>query len=107
MFEEYGFESIYTGDLSFEEQVKLFDGADVVAGATGAAFANIAFCRPGTKIICIIPNEYDFSLYSTIAGILELETVFLDAIIEEKNENLALSKYSADVVYCRKYLEEL
>ena len=107
LFEEYGFESIYTGDLSFEEQVKLFDGADVVAGATGAAFANIAFCRRGTKIICIIPNEYDFSLYSTIAGILELETVFLDAIIEEKNENLALSKYSADVVYCRKYLEEL
>lgn len=107
LFEEYGFESVYTGDLSFEEQVKLFDGADVVAGATGAAFANIAFCRPGTKIICIIPNEYDFSLYSTIAGILELETVFLDAIIEEKNENLALSKYSADVVYCRKYLEEL
>lgn len=81
VFEEYGFESVYTGDLSFEEQVKLFDEADIVAGATGAAFANIAFCRPSTKIICIIPNEYDFSLYSTIAGILGLDTIFLDAII--------------------------
>lgn len=107
LFEEYGFESVYTGDLSFEEQVKLFDEADVVAGATGAAFANIAFCRPGTKIICIIPKEYDFNLYSTIAGILELETMFLDAIIEERNENLALSTYRADAEYCRNYLKEL
>lgn len=36
--------------LSFDEQVRIFHGARVVIGATGAAMANMIFCRPGTRV---------------------------------------------------------
>ena len=38
-------------EISFSDQVNYFYSADYVVGLHGAAFANIAFCNPGTKII--------------------------------------------------------
>ena len=35
----------------FSEQVSLFNNAEYVVGLHGAGFANISFCKPGTKII--------------------------------------------------------
>jgi capsular polysaccharide biosynthesis protein len=38
-------------EISFFDQVNYFRSADCVVGLHGAAFANITFCRTGTKII--------------------------------------------------------
>ena len=38
-------------EISFFDQVNYFYNADCVVGLHGAGFANISFCRPGTKII--------------------------------------------------------
>ena len=38
-------------EISFLDQVNYFYSADCVVGLHGAAFANIAFCNPSTKII--------------------------------------------------------
>ena len=42
---------INLSDIKFQEQVNLFNKANCVAGLHGAGFANIVFCKPGTKII--------------------------------------------------------
>ncbi len=43
--------------LSITEQANIFYHADVVVAVHGAALANLAFCRPGTKIFEILsPN---------------------------------------------------
>ena len=39
------------GEIKFSEQVDLFHNADYIVGLHGAAFANLAFCKPGTKVI--------------------------------------------------------
>jgi capsular polysaccharide biosynthesis protein len=50
--------------------VALFHGADVVVAATGAAMANILFCRPGTKVVELQPANFtaawsrDLALFS-------------------------------------------
>lgn len=50
----HGFVGIYPERLSFVEQVRLFSGAEMVVGATGAAMANCIFCPPDARIlICI------------------------------------------------------
>lgn len=51
-----GFSDIFTGEMSFREQVSLFKGADVVAGVAGAALSNMAFCRPGAEVHCFMPS---------------------------------------------------
>ena len=53
-----GFDIFYPELHSIEESVGAFHGADVVAFVIGSSKFNLAFCRPGTKIICIAPEAY-------------------------------------------------
>lgn len=57
-----GFFVVEPEKLSFIEQVDLFSNAEVVVGATGAAFANLIFCKPETKIIILI-SDYKNMIY--------------------------------------------
>lgn len=45
-----GFTVVYPELMSFLEQVACFHEAEVIMGPTGAAFANVVFCQPGTAI---------------------------------------------------------
>ncbi|MEG0869414.1 MAG: glycosyltransferase family 61 protein [Hafnia sp.] len=58
-----GFEVVEPEKLSFAEQVAVFSSADVVVGATGAAFANLLFCNPGTQLIIMIAQLENTSYY--------------------------------------------
>jgi capsular polysaccharide biosynthesis protein len=51
--EKIGFTPIDPSEFSVEEQIVLFLNADAIIGSSGAAFANILWCKPGTKIIDI------------------------------------------------------
>ncbi len=46
-----GFSAHTLEELSFREQVSLFQQADVIVGPHGAGFANMIFSKPGTKMI--------------------------------------------------------
>ena len=45
------FFSVRLADMDFKKQVELFYNAEVVVGLHGAGFANLSFCKPGTKVI--------------------------------------------------------
>ncbi len=38
-------------EKTFKEQVEIFNNAEFIIGLHGGGFANLAFCKPGTKII--------------------------------------------------------
>jgi len=46
-----GFTSVKLHEIEFNEQVSLFYKAECIVGLHGGGFANLAFCRPGTKIV--------------------------------------------------------
>lgn len=52
-----GFSIIEPERLSFAEQVQLFSQAETVVGATGAALANLVFCRPSARIVIMIAKH--------------------------------------------------
>lgn len=52
-----GYEPVAIEDLDFHGQVGLMAQADVVVGPTGAAFANLLWCSPGTKVVVFYPNH--------------------------------------------------
>ncbi|QNH78079.1 glycosyltransferase family 61 protein [Pseudomonas protegens] len=58
-----GFEVVEPEKLSFSEQVELFSSASIVVGATGAAFANLVFCNPGTRLVIMIAHLSNTSYY--------------------------------------------
>ena len=55
--EEKGFKSLTLTDYSFLEQVNIFHHAEKIVGLHGAGFANIVFCKPGTKILELRSNS--------------------------------------------------
>lgn len=58
--------------LSFKSQINLFNNSSIVIGAHGASLANIIFCKPGTKIIEIIPADHPNRKCQRISKILNL-----------------------------------
>ena len=55
-----------------ERQIYLFKNASIILGAHGAALTNIIFCKPGTKIIEIIPADHPNKKCERISKILKL-----------------------------------
>ena len=79
-----GFSKYKVEQLSFFEQIYLFNHAKFIIGAHGAAFANLAFCKKGTKIIEIQPKNYIDLNYKRISNINNLDYNLINTNIAEK-----------------------
>jgi Glycosyltransferase 61 len=78
MFCGSGFEPVYFDQMSLREQVDTMASARLIAGPTGAAWANLIFCTPGAKALCWMAEPYrEYSAYSTIAHILGIDLRYL------------------------------
>lgn len=53
-----GFQIVRPETLPVADQIALFRDADVIAGPTGAALANILFCKPTARIFEIQPSNF-------------------------------------------------
>ena len=74
IFVAAGFEPVYFEQMSLREQVETMNSAQLIAGPTGAAWANLIFCNPGAKALCWIAEPYKhYSAYSTIAHIVGVD----------------------------------
>lgn len=105
IFVKYGFEVVYTEKMSYEEQINLFHSAGCVVATSGAALTNIIYCQEGTDVVCIIPEEYKFYGYSTIAYMLGLNPVFLNAKVTERTAYTSSDIFELDLDYCERFLK--
>ena len=53
-----GFEALDTGECSIEQQISIFHSSGWVVGPIGTDLFNIVFCRPGTRVICLVQRAY-------------------------------------------------
>ena len=69
VLEPLGFVKVAPEQLSFEEQMQLFNNAKYVFGGIGAAFTNLLFCSPGCVAVCLRSNTNGFlpPIFSTPA----------------------------------------
>ena len=65
--EALGFHAIEPGEMTLEQQISAFSGADQVVAVSGAALTNIAFCRPGTRVINVVPSHFPDTFFWFIA----------------------------------------
>ena len=87
-----GFSIYKVGTLNFFEQIYLFNNAKTIIGAHGAAYANLVFCKPGTKIIDLIPDDHPNRVDETISKYknLNFNLIKLKKIKENKNGDMLL-----------------
>lgn len=53
----YGFDAIDPSSLPFEDQVALFQSAEIIVGVSGSALANIVFARKDTPVVFLTSDE--------------------------------------------------
>ena len=70
--------------ISFKKQIFLFGNASIIIGAHGAAFTNIIFCKPNTKIIEIMPSNHYNKKCERLSKILKLKYF---RIVTKKNDS--------------------
>ncbi|GBR44143.1 capsular polysaccharide biosynthesis protein [Neokomagataea tanensis NBRC 106556] len=55
---EIGFTTVKPETLNIAEQIHLFSQARIVIGSLGAGMANLAWCKPGTIICELVPQQH-------------------------------------------------
>ena len=107
LFAQNGFEIIYNEEMSFRQQVECFGQAKCIIATSGAALSNTIFCQPDTLIGCIIPSYHRFYMYSTIAYLLHLKPLFMDAEITDMTPYAAADTFVLDLEYVKRYILNL
>ncbi len=76
---KYGFEVIYPERWTVKEQARIFQGADYVVAAHGAALANVVFCRWGARVLELrAPFLPQYAMYGVLAAQCGLKYHWLD-----------------------------
>lgn len=102
----HGFDVVQPEQMSFREQAVLFSEASILLGASGAAFANMIFCQPGTRSLTwILPQYGQFCAYSNLAHLLDinLRYMFVTPSVEIQN---SFDAYKASYLVDRDAFEE-
>jgi len=93
--------------LSFKKQIYLFNNSSIICGAHGASFTNIIFCRPGTKIIEIIPKDHPNKKCERISKILKLKYFRVQTKPDNTNKNFPfrININKKDFVFIEKIID--
>ena len=102
---ECGYSIIFPEQLNVEKQAQIYSDADEIVATSGASFANMLFCKPNTKILCIIPSEHRFYLYSTMAAMLNLDFYAMDAKILEKAAYAGMDLFCGELSDIDRWIE--
>ena len=98
---QFGFETVHLEGLKFEQQVRLFHDAEFVAGAHGAAFANLLFAGHA-KVLELFARDAFKPLYFFLARSLGLDHEILLGSAESRLED-----FSIDVTELDRTLEKM
>jgi len=72
------FEILSIDNLDFDEQIEVFQNAEIILGITGAGFTNLLFANPETRAYCISPSkENEFACFSILADIVGMNLIYI------------------------------
>jgi capsular polysaccharide biosynthesis protein len=84
-----GYKPVYLEDLSFAEQISLFNNARYVIGLHGAGMTNIIWCESGSRVLEIFPSEPWRDCYWALANHAGLDYYYWCPVSPDENEILS------------------
>jgi hypothetical protein len=108
LLKKHNFSIFYPEEHSLLEQVAIFQNAEFIVGATGAAFTNLLFCSDTCKVICLTNFKINISIFSTIARVLNTDLVYIfdKKLILTKDSDLH-SNFNIDTKQLNEALEDI
>jgi len=92
------FVSVKLHEINFKEQVDLFNKAECVVGLHGAGFANIIFCKPGTKVI-ELKNSNAGPMYENVAKKNDLNYTSITVEAKQSHPNQEQMKWQQGSIH--------
>ena len=80
----YSFTSVVMDNLSIFEQINLFHNAEFIIAPHGAALTNLAFCKPGTRVMELFSPNYLFDFYRHLARATALRHTTVIGEVEDR-----------------------
>lgn len=105
IFVENGYRIAFPGEMSFAEEVALFNNADIIAGVTGAAFTNIVFCHEGAQVGMILAESQPAYDFANIANMVKVKFLALGAELVKKGEQISLDTFRLNPEKCRRFIK--
>jgi capsular polysaccharide biosynthesis protein len=75
--QEQGFETILCEQYTIAQQAVIFNNARIIVGPHGAAFSNVVFCKPGTKVLEFFSPRWINPCYWTICNHIKATYYYL------------------------------
>ena len=69
-----GFQTVDTGQLSYQQQKDLFSDVEMIVAPAGAALANLIFCPSETKVIILTTQNTHFETFTALTSALGMKT---------------------------------
>jgi Glycosyltransferase 61 len=67
VLEPLGFHSYQLSNMAVTSQADLFASADKIVAIHGASLTNLVFCKPGAKVIELVPARWQLPMFQNIA----------------------------------------
>ncbi|CAH6920802.1 Capsular biosynthesis protein [Vibrio chagasii] len=103
-----GFDFVDPGALDFWEQYDVFSQADTIIGASGAAFTNLLFMKPGSTAISLYPSAQstNYYVFQPLADVSNVDLIhFLTT--PDDNSNSVHGDAKVNVIELARLLEKL
>lgn len=85
--QKYGFERLSPEKYTFEEQMFIFSNADMIIGATGAAFANLLFANPHSTAICLMGEKIEIPIFTIGPYMADSQLIYIIGKRSKMNSN--------------------
>ena len=72
-FRQLGWEIVDTEQLTFAQEIKLFNDAEAISGVSGSGFTNIVWCRPGCQVLPLVADSWPDGYTEWIAQVVGAE----------------------------------
>lgn len=89
-----GFHYVELETLTVKEQIQLFSNAKLIVSPHGAGLSNLAFCRPGVKVIELFAPRYVVPTYTLVSHHNRLDYHYLICAHSLPNDKLVNKKWS-------------
>jgi Tfp pilus assembly protein PilF len=93
---EMGFEIVRPESLSQADQIRLFAQCDVIVGETGAALANILFAPSRARIVVLVGDKWQWSIFSQVAAVVGQSMTFVVGRVTSETRKIYQSPFVID-----------
>lgn len=90
LLDKYNIITVYPEDMTFQEQVSVFQSSSLIVGVHGAGLTNLLFASSSCSVVEIFPSNYHEGCYENLSKLLGLDYYMITYKSNNKNNDIII-----------------